>query len=142
MTRRPPAAGSSKNYEVGYGRPPIQHRFAKGTSGNPKGRPKTPKGSKRHNTLLESLERLANRKISLVLNGKRTTLSVMEAILVKTQQQALDGKQDAVRTLLGLQGKVDQWRREHPPLDSVGDFRDMDPNEASRVYMELMRGSR
>jgi hypothetical protein len=35
-------------YEVGYGRPPIDYRFQKGQSGNPRGRPKrlaTPKAS-------------------------------------------------------------------------------------------------
>ncbi len=33
---------SSDDNSVGYGRPPKAHRFKKGTSGNPKGRPKKP----------------------------------------------------------------------------------------------------
>jgi Family of unknown function (DUF5681) len=31
---------SDPGYEVGYGKPPIASRFARGQSGNPKGRPK------------------------------------------------------------------------------------------------------
>lgn len=38
------------DYEVGYGRPPEQHRFKRGQSGNPRGRPKGARGFK---TMLE-----------------------------------------------------------------------------------------
>ncbi|NJL50895.1 MAG: hypothetical protein HC909_04470, partial [Blastochloris sp.] len=34
--KRPPC----KDYEVGYGKPPLSGRFVKGVSGNPRGRPK------------------------------------------------------------------------------------------------------
>jgi hypothetical protein len=30
----------SKDYDVGYGKPPAAHRFRHGQSGNPRGRPK------------------------------------------------------------------------------------------------------
>jgi Family of unknown function (DUF5681) len=39
MSNRKP---SRKEYAIGYGKPPVHTRFAKGQSGNPKGRPKNP----------------------------------------------------------------------------------------------------
>jgi Family of unknown function (DUF5681) len=35
-------AERAEAYAVGYGRPPREHRFAPGRSGNPRGRPKGP----------------------------------------------------------------------------------------------------
>jgi hypothetical protein len=37
----------SKGYKVGYGRPPKQHRFQKGKSGNPTGKNDRPHRSQR-----------------------------------------------------------------------------------------------
>jgi Family of unknown function (DUF5681) len=41
---------SNRNYDVGYGKPPLHSRFKKGRSGNPHGRPK---GSSNMSTLLD-----------------------------------------------------------------------------------------
>lgn len=138
MTRARKSRKTRGDYEVGYGRPPAQHRFAKGTSGNPRGRPRSKRAAVGSSTLLESLERLARREIAIVLNGKETSLTVMEAILVKTQQQALEGKQDAVRTLVSLQAKVDKWRMEKPVSSEGISLRQMDPNEAVKAYLDFI----
>jgi hypothetical protein len=60
MTKHSHAAGfgdspASKDYEVGYGRPPKASRFQPGRSGNPRGRPK----AERHfgTALREALDR-------------------------------------------------------------------------------------
>lgn len=40
MSKSSRLQSTHSNYEVGYGRPPVATRFAAGTSGNPRGRPK------------------------------------------------------------------------------------------------------
>lgn len=40
MSKRSRLQSTHSDYEVGYGRPPVATRFAAGTSGNPRGRPK------------------------------------------------------------------------------------------------------
>lgn len=40
MSKRSRLQSTNPDYEVGYGRPPVATRYARGTSGNPRGRPK------------------------------------------------------------------------------------------------------
>jgi Family of unknown function (DUF5681) len=53
------ARGPCVSLKTGYGRPPIEHRFKPGQSGNPRGRPK---GKKNEATILHEL---LNRKITV-----------------------------------------------------------------------------
>lgn len=43
MSDEPPVKNQVAPYEVGYAKPPQQHRFVKGQSGNPRGRPRRPR---------------------------------------------------------------------------------------------------
>jgi Family of unknown function (DUF5681) len=89
-------SGDPSGYDVGYGRPPRDTRFRKGQSGNPRGRPN---GS-------ESLARLArrvlNEKIAVRENGKRRTISKLEAVLKQLTNKGVSGDLRAIRELLKL----------------------------------------
>lgn len=81
-------------FKVGYGRPPKEHRFKPGRSGNPKGRPK---GAKNEETILNNL---LNRKIEIREAGRSRKISVLEAVLLKFAEEALRGNPKAATFLL------------------------------------------
>ena len=83
-------------YEVGYRRPPPSGQFKKGTSGNPKGRPK---GAKNFLTLLE--QELAQ-KVVINEGGRRKTVTRMQAMVKRMVAGALQGEPKAVLLLVDL----------------------------------------
>jgi hypothetical protein len=80
-----PRSSSSASYRVGYGRPPKDHRFQPGQSGNRKGRPK---GAKNTVTLLREI---LDRKIEVRTGSTVRKISVREAILTRFAESALKG---------------------------------------------------
>lgn len=87
---RPPAASSS----VGYGRPPVEHQFKPGISGNPSGRPK---GSP---TIQDLIAREARRLVKVRTGDKITSISKLEALVRKLFAQALEGDLSASRLIM------------------------------------------
>jgi len=87
-------------YEVGYGRPPKAHQFAKGCSGNPNGRPKGTRNLK--SDLTEEL----GEHVTLSEGGKPITLSKQRALLKSLVARAIKGDGRAVNALLNLMVRV------------------------------------
>ena len=90
MVSRPPlgardARTRGRRTEVGYGRPPAEHQFKPGQSGNPRGRPK---GRKSEATILHEL---LNRVITVRETGRARKMTVLEAILLRFTEDALQG---------------------------------------------------
>jgi hypothetical protein len=87
-----PSPGAS--YRVGYGKPPKQHQFQPGQSGNSKGRPK---GAKNTSTLLREI---LDRKIEVRTGATVRKVSVREAILILFAESALKGDTKSAHFLL------------------------------------------
>ena len=84
------------NDRVGYKRPPKAHQFRKGRSGNPRGRRK---GSKNFETLVR--EALAKR-VRIKAEGKPMTMSVGQALLMRTLRDGIGGSRRAAEQGLRL----------------------------------------
>ena len=73
------------DYEVGYGRPPKEHQFKPGHSGNRSGRPK------RSLNLKTDLTAELKSRIQLTENGKRVSLTRQQVILKQLVAKAAKG---------------------------------------------------
>ncbi len=74
----------SGDNEVGYGKPPKEHRFPKGRSGNVSGRPKSKKSG------LTDISGLLNEPVKVKAGGKVREMGLFEAGLRKLAKRAVD----------------------------------------------------
>jgi hypothetical protein len=86
----------TRDYEVGYGKPPLHTRFQKGRSGNPNGRPR---GKKNLATLLSDA---LDQKIIVVENGRRKKISKREAIVTQLVNQSASADLKATQIVLAM----------------------------------------
>jgi hypothetical protein len=89
-------ADHDDSYEVGYKKPPSGTRFAKGQSGNPKGRPKGAKG------LANLVTKVGRERIRVQVNGRARTMTKLEGIVLQLSNKALSGEDRAAREILHL----------------------------------------
>jgi Family of unknown function (DUF5681) len=88
--------GKKYKYDVGYGKPPTSKQFRKGTSGNPKGRPR---GSKSLSTIVKET---LDEKVVVRENGRRGKITMLAAMIKQQANKAVSGDQRAVRYLIEL----------------------------------------
>jgi hypothetical protein len=93
------------SYRVGYGRPPLYSRFKKGQSGNPSGRPKG------QNTWSEVICAELMLPMTVTIEGKKTTVTVLDALLADAAQRAALGSIPHIMLLMR-----DEYREPEPPF--------------------------
>jgi hypothetical protein len=111
-SRRP----KSGDYTVGFAKPPIDHRFKPGISGNPRGRPR---GSLNVGTVLE---RTLLEMVVINEGGHRRTISKLEAAVKQLTNKAASDDLNAVKLLLALiRSAEEQEAQQTPPASALGE---------------------
>jgi hypothetical protein len=82
------------NYEVGYRRPPTDHQFKPGQSGNPGGRPKTKPN------LRGEIEDVLTELVTVNFGGTERSLSVVAAVIRKQCEKALEGHDRSAESIV------------------------------------------
>jgi Family of unknown function (DUF5681) len=115
-----PAAGS-ETYKVGPGRPPREHQFKPGQSGNPKGAKRKPP------SLLPDLKRLfeqaLSEKVTLKQGDRKRTLTMAEAGIKQLIAQFAKGDRHARRDVFAYAEKlgIDLMAGQHQAIEEALD---------------------
>lgn len=98
MTRKSKRSESQEetDYEVGYGKPPKQHRFKRGTSGNPKGR------KPRSVSIGATLRKLALEHRSVRIGDRTHSLPTLEIALRRQMEKVIQGDTKAFLAVIDL----------------------------------------
>src|SRR5437868_10617102 len=114
-SRRPPMPSEKNdNYDVGYGKAPRHTRFAKGQSGNPRGRPA---GAKNLRTLLSEA---LNEPVIVTEHGGRRKVSKRQAIVTQLVNRSATADFRAIKILLDIVRDIE--RQTEPTAPETSDF--------------------
>ena len=88
------SSDKKKDYEVGKGKPPKEHQFPPGQSGNPSGRPK---GSK---NIHHVLSKILKEKITVTDAGKKMVVEKLEGAMRVLVNKSFEGKPQSLKLLI------------------------------------------
>ena len=95
---------------AGRRQPPAEHRFRKGTSGNPKGRPRKARSQG------SAFDIILDRTLTVMQDGCPRELTIEEALEQQTYQQAISGSRTARREVLKMIVTREQELAARPPV--------------------------
>ena len=123
-----------RTYDVGYGRPPREHRFKKGQSGNPDGaRRKSGRGRRRSKSLKAEIIDELQQKVVLTEGGRRRRVPRQTAVVKKLIADALSGDARARAELFRLANQAESSPDRANAEDLIGAAKDAEILERFRT---------
>jgi hypothetical protein len=101
---------TKRDYEVGYGKPPLHSRFKKGQSGNPRGRPLFPK------SLAADLLEAMNQRVVVAENGRRRRLTKRQAMIAQLVNKSATADLRATKMLLDMLREIETQAQAASPV--------------------------
>ena len=128
-------ASEADDDRIGYRKPPMASRFKPGHSGNPAGRKRKAKSQTGSAFTL-----ILGKTVLVRAKGKTAACSIEEALQLRTYQEALKGKNMAVREVLRWILKREIWLAKNmPPIKRPPTFAGtrQDPDNANEAMILL-----
>ena len=120
------------DYEVGYGKPPRHTRFAKGQSGNPRGRPR---GAKNFTTLLEEA---LDEPVIVTENGGRRKVSKRQAIVTQLVNRSATADFRAIKLLFEIVRENE--RHTEPASAGTAEFSEAEEKVLEQIWSRFSKG--
>ena len=130
ISRKTTAVDASE-LKIGRGHPPLQARFHKGTSGNPKGRPK---GAKNLATVILDA---AHHPVTVELRGKTRKVTAIHATALRLAHDAAGGNARATAKFLDWVDKIEIRAAARKPPEYPFSDRDLEVLRAVHERMLL-----
>ena len=121
-----------EDYEVGYGKRPRHTRFAKGQSGNPRGRPC---GAKNFTTLLQEA---LDEPVTVTENGGRRKVSKRQAIVTQLVNRSATADFRAIKILLDKLRDIE--RQTEPASPETAEFGEADQKVLEQIRSRFSKG--
>ena len=127
-----------RDYEVGYGKPPVHTRFQKGQSGNPQRRKKNGAQYDLNALILKE----ACRTVSVKEGGDTVRMPLIEVIVRATFQRAAKGSASAQRMIFEALRPIQEEKAATLKAENDNRAKEEQEAEAERVLLEFMESQK
>jgi Family of unknown function (DUF5681) len=129
--------------KVGYQKPPLETRFKKGQSGNPRGRP-----PRANSTAMTKFAEQLQQRFFVTENGRRRKVDKLELLIMQAINQAISGKPQLFQIVIKLLEPLERINKaptktnpRKGPLDGI-DLSKLSIAETTNLYRQIIADSK